>query len=102
MNRPDVERLIQALVDALACPEGGAPQTQVITITPGWTPERFELAPNPVRLSVSDLADAMQVSRKTIYRWLKNAGLPSITRDGAPLFKVGAVKAWRAARERTN
>ena len=104
---PDViEKAIRALAEALASTTSGATATEyaatltvTATVAPSWSAERFENAPDPVRLSVADLADAFGCSAKTIYRAVKKQGLPTLTRDGLMLFKVGEVKRWRDARE---
>lgn len=45
-------------------------------------------------LTIKDMTEMLNVERTTIYRWIKNKGLPAIKIDGALRFKENEVKEW--------
>lgn len=45
-------------------------------------------------LTIKDMTVLLNVDRSTIYRWMKEKGLPAIKIDGALRFKEDEVKEW--------
>ena len=96
VDRGEIEAIVDVALSKRLGTSGGA--TSEADRLASWRERLWTCAPD-TRLFVDEVGAALGISKRSVYRWVKEKGLPCRRRDDELIFVAGDVRRWADEQE---